>query len=320
MCYSALVRAQYHEFVRMFGATLSLREFVELYVERSTDKTVHIPKAMSAAFLQAQNTPEERRIVELIRAFDANRRLEIEQELFEQRTRLNDAERDLRAKVTKRASEEKRVATNKSEQARRRLDDLLRTELKPGDSRIFPNWYAPVMVARGDGYVVMPMRYRCRPAGVPESFDKRYPGCFNARRSSLSGFWKKQFGHQHGLLLVDEFFEKVLRARLEGREPLAGEEDDKVELIFSPNPRQLMLVPCVWDRWKRPDLPDLLSFAAITDEPPSEVRAAGHDRCLIPIKRGNVDVWLRPEHSSLEALDDILVDKEHPYYEHRLAA
>lgn len=35
MCYSALVRAQYQDFIRLFGAEISLREFVELYVERS---------------------------------------------------------------------------------------------------------------------------------------------------------------------------------------------------------------------------------------------------------------------------------------------
>jgi len=28
----------------------------------------------------------------------------------------------------------------------------------------------------------------------------------------------------------------------------------------------------------------LLSFAAITDEPPAEVASAGHDRCIVPVK------------------------------------
>ena len=38
--------------------------------------------------------------------------------------------------------------------------------------------------------------------------------------------------------------------------------------------------------------PDLLSFAAITDEPPPEVAAAGHDRCIIPLPESALD---RPE-------------------------
>ena len=40
--------------------------------------------------------------------------------------------------------------------------------------------------------------------------------------------------------------------------------------------------------------PELLSFAAITDEPPAEVAAAGHDRCVIPIKPEQLDAWLNP--------------------------
>jgi putative SOS response-associated peptidase YedK len=64
----------------------------------------------------------------------------------------------------------------------------------------------------------------------------------------------------------------------------------------------------------------LLSFAAITDEPPSEVAAAGHDRCIIPIKLRHIDAWLAPEAGNLAAQYAILDDRERPYYEHRLAA
>jgi hypothetical protein len=37
------------------------------------------------------------------------------------------------------------------------------------------------------------------------------------------------------------------------------------------------------------DFEDLWSFAAITDEPPQEVAAAGHDRCIIPIKEEHLN-------------------------------
>lgn len=63
-----------------------------------------------------------------------------------------------------------------------------------------------------------------------------------------------------------------------------------------------------------------VSFAAITDDPPEEVAAAGHDRCIVPIKPENVDAWLQPDPSNLDAQDAILDDRERPYYEHRLAA
>ena len=64
----------------------------------------------------------------------------------------------------------------------------------------------------------------------------------------------------------------------------------------------------------------LLSFAAVTDDPPAEIAAAGHDRCIIPIKPANVDPWLHPQVVNLGAQYAILDDRERPYYEHRLAA
>jgi putative SOS response-associated peptidase YedK len=56
----------------------------------------------------------------------------------------------------------------------------------------------------------------------------------------------------------------------------------------------------------------------ITDEPPPEIAAAGHDRCIIPIKPKHIDAWLNP--SSMAESFAILDDRERPYYEHRLAA
>ncbi|MDR6861324.1 putative SOS response-associated peptidase YedK [Variovorax guangxiensis] len=63
-----------------------------------------------------------------------------------------------------------------------------------------------------------------------------------------------------------------------------------------------------------------LSFAAITDGPPPEIAAAGHDRCIIPIRPQHIDAWLQPDRRNLAAQYAILDDRERPYYEHRLAA
>jgi len=78
-----------------------------------------------------------------------------------------------------------------------------------------------------------------------------------------------------------------------------------------------MLVACLWSHWQEGD-ESLLSFAAITDEPPAEVAAAGHDRC-IPIKAENLDPWFDPKRD-LQAAYRILDERWRPYYEHRLAA
>lgn len=82
-----------------------------------------------------------------------------------------------------------------------------------------------------------------------------------------------------------------------------------------------VLVACLWSHWTDPTgkEPDLLSFAAITDDPEPEVAAAGHDQTIINIKPEHVDAWLNPQ-GDTAAMQAIFDDKRHPYYEHREAA
>ena len=122
------------------------------------------------------------------------------------------------------------------------------------------------------------------------------------------------------MMVVSSFFENVARNRAEGRELADGEQPENLVLRFDPAGGQIMLVACLWSRWIGADGEELLSFAAITDEPPPEVSAAGHDRCIVPIKATHIDAWFRPDKSDLPSLYAILDDRERPYYEHRLAA
>lgn len=222
--------------------------------------------------------------------------------------------------MTKAATESQRIATGKIEAALRRLDDIKRIESRPRDSRIFPGSYAPVLVMENGEYMVKPMRYQCRIAGKPANYDVKFPGTYNARRDNLEGFWKPCFGHTHGVMLVEVFYENVSKAAMEGTLLEAHQKDENVVLEFRPANGQLMHVACLWSRWSKPGEPDLLSFAAITDEPPPEIAAAGHDRCIVPIKPENIQAWLNPAASDLRAMYAILDDRDRPYYEHRLAA
>ena len=274
---------------------------------------------MEAAFAEPTNE-RERQIKSLIDEFATERATKLQQELFKQRTRLADAERALSVKSTKAAAQSKRIAIDKIEWALEKFFDLRTMELTDDDSRIFPAHYAPVMVIEQGKRVIKPMRYQCRPAGKPVLNDVRFPGTYNARRDSLEKFWKDQFGYSHGLLFTNAFYENVKRHRVEGRELGAHEPEENVILEFRPRPTQDMLVARLWSLWTGPGEPDLLSFAAITDEPPPEVHAAGHDRCVIPIRPENIDAWLSPDPSNLAAQYAILDDRERPYYEHRLAA
>jgi len=319
MCYSAQVWSDYKKYVRHFGADVSLREFYRLYIERSEGASLRLPKGVDASFANS-TTEEERRIQTLIEAYDLQQVAKYEQEVFKQRKRLAEADRALQSKITKAATENKRIATDKIDRALAKLGDLRRTEIKERDNRIFPLTYCPVMVWENGRRVVKPMRYQCRLAGKPKSYDFDYNGTYNARRDNLSGFWKKQFGYTHAIVVVNAFYENVSLHRMEGRELAPDESEQNVVLKFKPRPTQDMLVACLWSRWQKEGEPDLLSFAAITDDPTPEIVAAGHDRLIVQIKPENVDAWLNPDANDLASQQRILDDRPRPYYEHRMAA
>ena len=318
MCYSAQIQAQYKRYVREWGADISIQQFVRLYWLRSEGAKIKIPKAMDAGFAHPE-TDDERKIKAMIDAWDAQQIVKLEQELFKQRKRLADAERTLQTKTTKAALESQRIAGEKVEWCLGKIADVRRAELIGEDSRIFPGWYAPVLVIKQGRRLVVPMRYQCRLAGKPAFYDAKFPGTYNARRDSLEGFWRDQFGAYHAVMIAEAFFENVSRHRMERRDLKPGEKEENVILEFRPQPKQEMLVACLWSHWQEGG-ESLLSFAAITDDPPAEVAAAGHDRCIIPIKEENLAAWLSPNAADLQALYTILDDRARPYYAHRLAA
>jgi len=311
MCYSAQVKADYAAFVRLFGAVMDIHEFVKLFVEkRAEGGWTKLPKAMREAFRKPANA-EGFELAKIVAEGDRELEARLEAELATQQERLAKAEVVLAGpKPTKKAADDQRIASNKVKAAQRNLDDLRRTDPDPKDSRIYPGSYAPVLIAdaKSGERRVIPMRYQCRLPGWTEAVERRFPGTYNARRDNLDKAWSKLFGYHHGIMIVTTFYENVDR------------DGKNVVLQFTPTPPQDMLVACLWSHTKDRDGDDLWSFAAITDEPPPEVLAAGHDRCIIPIKPEHVDAWLNPDPRDLQALYDILDDRPRPYYEHRLAA
>lgn len=245
---------------------------------------------------------------------------EWENEVFVQRRRLATAQESLIKRETKKAKEDVRIATNKSQMFLGRLADLRRTEPNNEDARIFPMMYAPVLISENGKTIIRPMRYTCRLAGKPAEYDRRYPGTYNARRDSLDDYWSKVYGRNHAVMVISGFYENVPLHLYEHRELSADEKERNLVLEFDPYPSQDMLVACVWDRWSRPGSPDLYSFAAITDEPTPEVAATGHQRTVITLQERFLSEWLSPTHLSRERLDQILSDKETPFYVHQVAA
>lgn len=319
MCYSAMVWSDYRSYTRAFDAQMDWDAFLALYRDRDQGRLAKWPKAMDAAFLVG-DSGAEREIQRLITKFNAQVATQLEKELFAQQKRLADAQRKLKTKTTKAATESERIATEKITKSVAKLGDLHRQELKERDSRIFPGYYAPTMVEEQGARVIRPMRYQCRPAGKPSFYDRKYPGTYNARRDNLNRFWKELYGFNHGVIVIKAFFENVSRHALE-RRPLGEQEaEENVVLEFRPNTKTEMIVACLWSRWQGAGEPDLLSFAAITDEPPPEVAAAGHDRCIVAIKTDNVGAWLEPGSASLSQLEALLDDRDPLYFEHRVAA
>ena len=81
-----------------------------------------------------------------------------------------------------------------------------------------------------------------------------------------------------------------------------------------------MFVACLLSHWSGKDESDLDSFAAITNEPPPEIAATGHQRCVIALNEENVREWLTPESVSKKRLEEILSNPAKRYFEHRIAA
>jgi putative SOS response-associated peptidase YedK len=295
-------------YVRATGAEMDMEQFKEIFGVRASDPSIRIPRAVERWF-DAPRTDAERAIKVAIDEFRASETTKLERELFVQKTRLADAERVLASKPTKAATESKRIATNKIEQALSRLERMRDDKVTNMDARIFPMHFAPIVIDDHGKRLIRLARYHCRKPSEPAFIDRKLPGLYNARRDSLGKYWREQFGATHAVMLVDSFFENVQR------------DGKNAVLHFVPRPAGTMMIACLYSAWVDAKTGEkLLSFAAITDEPPAEVAAAGHDRMIINLKPENVAAWLTPKGRSKEELERILVDREAPYYEHEVLA
>jgi putative SOS response-associated peptidase YedK len=302
---------------RQLGIRLDYDEVERLFFRRLEDPTLNVSRGFEANFDEA-GTDQERRIKAAIDEHRSRIASKMEKDLFTQKTRLVSAERSLKEKETKKAREDVRISTNKIEILSTKLARLNSFEPDDENNRIFPMVYTGVIVKKDGQNVLTPMRYFCRPAGKPAFYDRKFPGLYNARRDNLEKFWGEQFGSNHAILVVESFYENVKRHAIEHRDLAAGEHEESVVLQFKPEPAQTMYVACLWSHWTDPKEPDVRGFAAITDEPPREVAAAGHDRCIINLKPEHLDAWLTPESRTKRELQEILSDRAIPVFQHEI--
>ena len=295
MCYSAMVQADLRKLERRFDAAIDVAAYNALVDMRLQAGRERIPKAMDDALVALDGPAAEQ-----VRAWRQRQGEDLLRQLAEQEARLQKAQEKLAVRETKAALNDVRVATNKIAQFSSRLQDLDRVEPKPRDARIWPGDYCSVALVDGER-LLRPMRYQCRMPGWTAETEKQYPGTYNARRDNLETSWKRLFGRQHAVMVVERFYESVDR------------DGKAVELEFVPRTQEPLLVPCLWSYDERDRL---YSFAAITDDPEPEVAAAGHDRTILDLKPDYVEAWLNPG-GDLKRMQAIFDDRRHPYYEHR---
>jgi putative SOS response-associated peptidase YedK len=317
MCYSAQVVQMARKLSRQLGIRLDYDEVEKLFFRRLDDPSMIISRGFEANF-DDPTTDQERRIKGAIDEHRSRLASKMEKDLFTQKTRLVNAERSLKEKETKKAREDIRIAGSKIETLTTKLSNLRSSEQNEEDNRIFPFVYAGVIVKKDGQNLLTPMRYFCRQAGKPAFYDRKFPGLYNARRDNLEKFWAEQFGSHHAIMVVESFYENVKRHTMEHRDLLAGDKEENVVLQFKPEPAQIMYIACLWSHWTDPKEPDLRGFAAITDEPPHDVAAAGHDRCIINLKPEHVEAWLTPRNRSAAELQLMLSDRAIPVFQHEV--
>lgn len=321
MCYSARVWADFRQYQRL-GGQLDIHAFVAMFVDRgkSGDLLSAVAKPLRNAFM-APRTEEEAQVREA--AIEAYQQAAMQQEaiIAEQAERLLTAQAKLATKPTKTAANDARIAQNKIDVARAKLGLTEDREEVTGWWRFYPGGYAPILLrdpATGER-IVVPARFRCRIPGWTVQDERAKPGSYCARKDTLRTVWRNLFGRNHALIVASRFYEAVDLHQLQRRELAPGERALSQEISFTPEPEQEMLLACLWRYVEEtPEEPGFYSFALITRDPPPEVAAAGHDRCVIAIRPENVDAWLHPDPNHLGDQLAILENPIDAYYQHEL--
>lgn len=322
MCYSAQIWADFRKYER-FGGTLDIKAYTALagWTRKKGSWIKSVPKGMRRSMLDTGSLPPE--LFEAAAAAETEGIAGITADIDAQTARLAEANAKLASpKPTKKAANDARVASNKIAAARAKLEDIAAPARADGIDRIWPGHFAPVLIRDPETgeRLIAPMRYRCRLPGWTAADEAEKPGTYNARRDKLSTVWRRVFGVRHGLIAASRFYESVHLHDLQQRDLVPGEREQNVELVFTPLTGEDLLIACLYTYTEaEDDEAPFYSFAAITHDPPPEVAAAGHDRCIVTIREEDIDAWLDPASTGREGLLAILDRAVRPYYEHEIA-
>jgi len=302
MCYSARIRPQLADLASEFRATLDLDSFEALIRMRLKEPELKIPFGMDRYFLHAKD-PAEAKLAKYVREFHEAEKGRRQEEIKATELEMKEL---AQGKPTAAAKKKIEVRERRLVKLEAKLHHEL-SDISPLDDRVYPFYYAPVVAEGKHGRKLVPMRYRVRrPDGgeVPNQYN-----VFNARFDSLESArtWTPLFGRFHAIFPFTQFYEWV------------EQDGKKQEIYFAPEKRALMWAASLYSVAKGAHGP-LLSFAMVTDDPPPEVAAAGHDRCPIFLREDQMPGWLTPAQKTAENLKSLLQFKEKAFYLHGLAA
>jgi putative SOS response-associated peptidase YedK len=307
MCYSAMIEADLRKLERQFGVKVDWSSFEEAFNIRTKYDQAMIPSGLDSYIIQNAETPLQKRLAKMAKAhyqaeiekFSAKlKKYEQDVKDFEAKLKSGSKVKDLAEKL------EKRRAT--VEWHKEKIEYYEKIE-ETGAPRVFPNFYAPVIIKDDKESLLRLMRYHLCPKNGKEMNAFKY-NLFNARRDRLldSRTWKPVFGKKHAIFPFHRFYESV------------ADENGKAKIIyFQPKDQELMWSAALFEEAKI-ESGILRSFAAITDEPPPEVAAAGHDRCPVYLAKDQFGKWLEPKETPTELVE--LLGRIVPtYFEHKAA-
>jgi putative SOS response-associated peptidase YedK len=302
MCYSSMVRSDLQKITRAFGADVDVEAFIQLYLMREKNLDLKIPAGMDNSLVIMSP-----KIRGSIRNYQKLYKDRCEQEIEDLDAELKEIEARLKVKPTKTWTA--KLATRQRQ--RERIQKKMQEASAPYESeryRIYPFYFAPVVVMEKGKRMIRPMRYRVLPKNGIE-LPSKY-NLFNARRDSLlsARTWKESFGRTHAVFPFMTFYEWV-----------QGKGGRPREIVFNPDGFEDMWAASLYSQTKTKE--GLLeSFAMVTDDPPPEVRAAGHDRCPVFMDHTLLDEWLAPKGKTLDELDGLLSHKEKTHFSHAQVA
>lgn len=275
-----------------FAAGLDYDSLLRIYADRLQDTTIQIPSALDQWWIENSRNSEEKKLAKLVREFHEKSLDKFREEIGVLENVISELEAKQQKKPTKTAEKSLGAKLRKRETLQGKI-----AAIKEGKTsgRIFPMQFAPLIIESDGERRIILARYQ-----VDDNFES-----FNARRDSLQkkATWKPLFGKSHGLFVFTKFYEWVERG------------NEKVMISFSPRGYEVMWAPAMYKHHSA----GLDTFAMITDEPPPEVLAAGHDRCPVFLNEESVGNWLNPQGMKAIEVDALLDQKVKTFFEYQAA-